>query len=251
MRIESSRCTHWAFAAVVFLLFCYAGSPVAAMDLVIHIDKQGNALHVLAKCPYDTIPFTIDEDTAIVRKLMQICDLIEPLPEPSGTMDTVSQFLDQQLQTMRGWVPLWKDEKSKAAEPAAGSETLSRLLDDAGHLLFDPIAPLMAAADRIRFVVTQSCLFYPFDAAFHDGTPLFLKKPVLYSLAEIPPNPVKASSDWQGMIISDPAADPAAGTAAVAALFPRSVYYDAARLEDHDMQAALRAAFPFRVHQLN
>jgi hypothetical protein len=234
MPIESSRCSHWTFAVVVFLLFGRAVSPVAAMDLVLHIDKQGNALHVQAKCPYDTIPFTIGEETAIVRKLMQICDLIEPLPEPSGTMDTVSHFFDQQLQTMRGWVPLWKDEKSKPAEPAAGSETLSRLLDDAGHLLFDPIAPLMAAADRIRFVVTQSCLFYPFDVACLDGVPLFLKKPVLYSLAEMPPNPVKASSDWQGMIISDPDTDPAAGAAAVAALFPRSVYYDAARLEDQD-----------------
>lgn len=231
MRNASSRHVGWLFSAIAFFLLILSPSPAAAMDLILNIDKQGDELHVRAVCPYDTVAFSIASDTAIVRKLEQIYDLIERRPDTSGTMDKVGDFFDQQIRTVRGLIPFWKDEAAQAPEPDADAETLGRLLDEAGHLLFDPVASLVAAAGRIQFVVTESCLYYPFDAAYLAGVPLFLKKPVVFSLTEMPPNHLKASVDWRGTIISDPAADPADGAAAVAALFPRSAHHEAGKVD--------------------
>lgn len=227
MRDRSSRCVGWCFLMVPFFMVFLSFSPASAMDLVLHIDKQGDDLQVRAVCPYDSVTFSIGSDTAIVSKLEQIYDLIERRPDTSGTIEKVGAFLDQQVETLRSLIPFWKDEVSQKPESAADPDTLTHLLDETGHLLFDPVASMVAVAGRIQFVVSESCLYYPFDAAYLAGEPLFVKKPVVYSLTAMPPNSLRVSTEWQGMIISDPATDPAGGAAAVAAMFPRSIHREA------------------------
>ena len=211
--------------------------PAQSADLTLFLQKRTAALHVKAVTSFDTSEFTVGADTGLIAKLEQIYDLIERRPEPAGTLATVSDFMDKQYRTVRGLIPFWKDDApdQKAAASTEQAATLNRLLDEAGALLFDPIATELAIARRIDFVVTQDCLFYPFDALKFDGTPVFLKKSVAYRLGEGKGTPIKASASWRGLIIDDDQTDTEKGADAVATSFPGAFGFDASRVRAEDI----------------
>jgi len=224
-------------AAAIFVPIAFF-SPALAADLAIYIEKQGNTFNVRAVSVFDTSAFTIDPQAGIVQKMEQIYDLIERRPEEAGTLDQVGEFMDKQYRTVRALIPFWKDEKEKqeTGAPSAEIETLNRLLAEAGGLLFDPIEPLMASASCIEFVVTEDCLFFPFDALHVSGVPMFLKKPVAYCLAQKKTTPPKASASWRGLIISDADADPEKGAESVTSIFPGAFGFDTQRVQREDIE---------------
>ena len=219
------------FAPIVSL------SPAMATDLAIHIEKKGNTFSIRAVSALDTSEFTIDSQTGVVRKLEQIYELIEPRPEAAGTLDKVGDFVEKQVNTVRELIPFWKAEKQSTAPQGTPIEieTLHRLLAETGGLMFDPIEPLVAIASSIEFVVADDCLFYPFDALHVDGNPLFLKKPVAYSLSKKETDGVRASADWRGLIVADADTDPEKGAAAVTVSFPGAFGFDAQSIRREDI----------------
>jgi hypothetical protein len=208
-----------------------------ATDLAIHIEKQGNAFSIRAVSALDTSTFTIDSQTGVVRKLEQIYELIEPRPEAAGTLDKVGDFMEKQARTVRDMIPFLKsDQKATAPQDTPLEiETLNRLLAETGGLLFDPIEPLVAIASSIEFVVADDCLFYPFDVLHVGENPLFLKKPVAYSLSKKETDGVRAAADWRGLIVADTDTDPEKGATAVAASFPGAFGFDASHVRRQDI----------------
>lgn len=237
MVLHRGRCFRSFVAAVIFAPIAFF-SPALAADLTIYIEKQGDTINIRAVSVFDTSAFTIDSQAGIVQKLEQIYDMIERRPEAAGTLDQVGEFMDKQYRTVRALIPFWKDKKEKPGTdaPSADIEALNRLLAEAGGLLFDPIEPLVASARSIDFVVTEDCLFYPFDALHVSGVPLFLKKPVAYRLAQENTTTPKASASWRGLIISDADADPEKGAATVASSFPGAFGFDAQRVRREDIE---------------
>lgn len=211
---------------------------VPAADLSLYLEKRGPALHVRAVSAFDTSEYSIDPQAGMIQKLAQIYDLIERRPEDAGTLGKVGDFMGKQYRAVRGLIPFWKDtnEKQAVASSLPDIETLDRLLGEAGALLFDPIDTQVAIASRIQFVVTEDCLFYPFDALHVSGVPLFLKKPVVYSFAQKKTAPPRATASWRGLIIADTDEDPEKGAAAVTSSFPGAFGFDAQNVRREDIE---------------
>jgi hypothetical protein len=244
MVFDACRFLRLIALAAVFAPLMFLSSAMAA-DLALYMAKQGKAIHIRAVSPFDTSEYTIGSQTGIVQKLEQIYDLIERRPEAAGTMDKVGDFMGKQYQTVRGLIPFWKDEKENAGMPDAPPEVeaLNRLLGEAGGMLFDPIAPMVASASQIDFVVAEDCLFYPFDVLHVGGIPLFLKKPVSYSLSTKKTAAPKASASWRGLIISDAETDPEKGAATVTDSFPGAFGFDTNSIRREDIAGISAADF--------
>ncbi len=221
------------------LMLPLAGVPVSAMaaQLTLFVEKRDAVLHVRAVSAFDTTEFSIDPQDGFVQKLVRIYDLIERRHQETGALDRVGNFMGKQYRAVRQLIPFWKDDQDDANLKPAEQETesLDRLLDDAGALFLDPIETQIAIANRIEIIVTEEYLFYPFDALHVGGTPLFLKKPVSYGFSTKSRRVLKASASWRGLIIADEQTDPERGADAVAASFPGAFGFDANSVRSTDI----------------
>ena len=237
--VEQSSLAFRCFLLAAIGALIVIPATARAADLSLYLEKRGPAIHVRAVSAFDTSDYSIEPQAGMIQKLVQIYDLIERRPEDAGTLSKVGDFMGKQYRAVRGLIPFWKDtnEQQDAGASLPEIDTLDRLLSEAGALLFDPIDTQVAIASRIEFVVTQDCLFYPFDALHVSGVPLFLKKPVAYRLSQKKTTPPKASASWRGLIISDADEDPERGAAAVKSSFPGAFGFDAQNVRREDIEA--------------
>jgi hypothetical protein len=240
----TARTAYAVFFWLLMLPLAGAPSPAGAADLTLFVEKHEAVFRVRAVSAFDTTEFSIDPQAGFVQKLGQIYDMIERRPEETGALGRVGDFMGKQYQTVRQWIPFWKDDQGdpevKAKQDVA---SLERLLDDAGALFFDPIETQVAIARHIEFIVTAECLFYPFDVLHVGGTPLFLKKPISYGFAPKEKTALRASASWRGLIIADAQTDPERGADAVAASFPGAFGFDAENVRSAEIDGISSADF--------
>ena len=175
---------------LMLTFFLFAPSPSLAENLIVHVKQTGNTLDIQAEFSGETKRYVIGEQAAIIQKLEKIYNLLgnrqlDDREQEEGTLDKVSRFVDDQLKTIKGFIPKWKDEQEKdaAQNSAPPTDEIKDLLLEAGQALYQPIESFIGTASAIEFVITEDCLPYPLDALFYQGTPLFLHKPVIYSFA--------------------------------------------------------------------
>ena len=117
----------------------------------------------------------------------------------------------------------------EAGEPWKTPAELEQSLKDQGAKFFGPMAQEIREGGAIGFKVEPSLLQLPFDALYSDGKPLFVQKPVFFTVDdaahEAKPVPLK---DARGILVSDETADPERGVFAVSKLYPKAKTFDIA-----------------------
>lgn len=222
------------FAAAIILIPQFG----AASDLTVFIEKREAVFHIRAVSAFDTISFTIEPRAGFTEKMVQIYELIGVKQEETGTLGKVGDFMGEQVRTVRSLIPFWKDEDQTEQANGKSSEidTLNRLLDESGALLFDPMEGQLAMAKSVVFVIDEESLFYPFDALHVGGDPMFLKKDVSYRLTKEKTATLKASASWRGLIVSDEDTDPEKGAETVLDHFPGAFGFDADSVQQKDIE---------------
>lgn len=109
---------------------------------------------------------------------------------------------------------------------AAGRPDIHALLTEVGRHLYAPVHPWLGRASEIEIVLDEACVDYPLDALYYQGRPLFLHKPVMYSLHSHSDTVPAVSEQWRGLLISHRTSDPERAVLSVKTLFPCSIYYD-------------------------
>jgi len=117
------------------------------------------------------------------------------------------------------------------------------LLAEVGQELYSPIQAWIEQASAIEFVLAEECLFYPLDAIYYQGHPLFLDKPITYSLHGHSDTSVRVSDQWKGVLIADETSDPEQAVLSVKTLFPSSIYFDNLEVYPEDLQNITAADF--------
>ncbi|WP_319523316.1 hypothetical protein [uncultured Desulfosarcina sp.] len=232
---------------LIFLFAAFVLVPrfAAASDLTVFIEKREAVFHIRAVSAFDTISFAIEPRAGFTEKMVRIYEMIGVRQEEGGTLEKVGDFMGQQVRTVRSLLPFWKDEGKNKETDAQSSEadTLNRLLDEAGALLFSPMEAQLAIAKSVDFVIDAESLFYSFDALHFGNEPLFLKKDVSYRFSEEKTATPKASASWRGLIIADEDTDPEKGAEAVSVLFPGAFGFDADTVQPKDIESISSADF--------
>lgn len=209
-----------------------------ASDLTVFIEKREGVFHIQAVSVFDTVSFTIEPRAGFTEKMVQLYELIGAKHEKAGTLGKVGDFMGEQVRTVRSLLPFWKgeDQTSQANEASSEVDTLKRLLDETGALLFDPMEEQLAIAKSVAFVIDEESLFYPFDALHAGGDPLFLKKDVSYRFSKEKTATLKASAGWRGLIIANADTDPEKGAETVLDHFSGAFGFDADSVRQKDIE---------------
>jgi len=228
-------------AAALILIPLFA----TASDLTVFIEKREAVFHIRAVSAFDTISFAIEPRAGFTEKMVQLYELIGVQQDEAGTLGKVGDFMGEQVRTVRSLLPFWKDEDQteQTNEKSSEIDTLKRLLDETGALLFDPMEAQLAIAKSVAFVIDEESLFYPFDALHVSGDPLFLKKDVSYRLSKEKTATLKASDSWRGLIVDDEDTDPEKGAEAVSVFFPGAFGFDADSVQPKDIESISSADF--------
>ncbi len=126
---------------------------------------------------------------------------------------------------------------------AAGRPDIHALLTEVGQHLYAPVHPWIEPASEIEIVLDEECIDYPLDALYYQGRPLFLHKPVTYSLHTHSDTVLAVSEQWKGLLISHQTSDPERAVLAVKTLFPGSIYYDDLDVRLDDLKNIAAADF--------
>lgn len=117
----------------------------------------------------------------------------------------------------------------RGRQPWKTSAELEQSLKEQGARFFGRIAAEVRDASAIAFKVDPSLLQLPLDALYFDGKPLFVQKPVFFTVDEgvHEAKPIQLK-DARGLLVSDKTADPERGVFAVQKLLPKSKVLDIA-----------------------
>ncbi len=249
------RITRHSFKIVAYMLsvvFFLSITSSFAQRLIIHVKQTDNTLNIQAKFTNETKHYTIPEEIAVIKKLEIIYYLLEHQQRETQTLEQVSQFVKLQYKNIqRQYESIWgyikqlsfNPKKEAVANHAPTSNEIKSLLTEVGQSLYHPIQSFIEMASVIEFVITEKCLLYPFDATYYKGTPLFLHKPIIYSLKRQYDTPLKVSKDWKGFMISEPSTDPERAILLVKKMFPRSRYFDSHDVHTEELQQMELADF--------
>ena len=102
-------------------------------------------------------------------------------------------------------------------------DTLKRLLDETGALLFRSHGGAACHRQKRCFVIDEESLFYPFDATACKRRSAVPEKDVSYRLSKGKTATLKASASWRGLIVDDEDTDPEKGAEAVSVFFPGAI----------------------------
>lgn len=126
---------------------------------------------------------------------------------------------------------------------AAGRQDIHALLTEVGQHLYAQVHPWLGPASEIEIVLDETCIEYPLDALYYQGKPLFLHKPVTYSLHPHSDTVLTVSERWKGLLISHRTSDPERAVPAVRTRFPGSIYYDDLDVRPDDLKNIPKADF--------
>jgi len=101
---------------------------------------------------------------------------------------------------------------------------LDFITDSLSQVLIPPFEPLISKCERIQFVIDPELLGCSFDLLKYNGVPLFLQFEIVYCLENIEFDKVMLNIS-NGLIISDPTADPEDGCISVHKLFLETEYF--------------------------
>ena len=184
-----------------------------AETLVVHVQQTQQALAIQAALAGETQRYIVPKRRKTHAK-----------------MKTIHKLLNSTL-------PLWD------AIYGFFARDIHTLLAEVGQELYSPIQAWIESASAIEFVLAEECLFYPLDALYYQGHPLFLDKPIAYSLHGHSDALLQVSNQWKGVLIADETSDPEQAVLSVKTLFPDSLYFDNLEVHPEDLQNITAADF--------
>lgn len=196
-------------------------SPNSAEKLVIRVRQPGQTLEIQATFCGETHNYTLAEQQKIPAKMRTIYRLLNPAP---FLWNVIYGFLTH-------------------LRKAVGGPDIHALLTEAGQALYSPVQAWIESAAAIEFVLAQDCLAYPLDALYLQGHPLFLHKPITYSLGGHAATLLQVSDQWKGVLLADKTSDPEQAVLGVKTLFPGSIYFDSLDVYPEDLQDIPAADF--------
>lgn len=150
----------------------------------------------------------------------------------------IYRFLNRNITNSHGTAILIEGEESQPEK-----YELQTLLNELGSILFGPIYDIIDGSSDIEFIISEELIQIPFDILYYNEIPLFLQKPVLYSFDILDEQPFLVSTDWVGLMISDPTADPERGVLIAKKIFPNSWYFDTKKLSIKDIKEIKKSDF--------
>lgn len=201
----------------------------SAETLVVHVQQTRQTLAVRATLAGETHKYTVSEQRKIPAKMKAIHRFLNPIPSLLVLRDRIYDFFTY----------LFGDTNMKAIKHS----DIHTLLAEVGQELYSPIQAWIEQASAIEFVLAEECLFYPLDALYYQGHPLFLDKPITYSLHGHSDTPLRVSDQWKGVLIADETSDPEQAVLSVKTLFPDSLYFDNLEVHPEDLQDITEADF--------
>lgn len=223
---------------LVFVGVVFFPGTVFAEKLILAVRQENRTLSVHARFALETIDYTLEYHIRPIGKLKNVYALLEPPQDEKKDGFTVSDFVEGQLKTIGKIIKGsdGKSDKERESEREKEKKEMVDLLEAVGFALFDPVEPYIEAASAIEFIITEALIFYPFDALYFKGNPLFLTKPVMYSFSSKPDAPLTVSGDWKGLMISDKRQDPDRGVLKVKSFFPESAYFEGRKITGNHIQ---------------
>lgn len=201
----------------------------SAETLVVHVQQTQQALAVQAALAGETHKYTVSEQWKIPAKMKAIYRFLNPRHPLLVLRDRIYDFFTY----------LFGDTNMKAIKQS----DIHTLLAEVGQELYSPIQAWIDQASAIEFVLAEECLFYPLDALYYQGHPLFLDKPITYSLHGHSDALLQVSDQWKGVLIADKTSDPEQAVLSVKPLFPDSLYFDNLEVHPEDLQNITAADF--------
>lgn len=172
--------------------------------LVIRVQQSRTTLAIRATLNGEIQAYTVPERYRVCARLKTIYRLLNPWSSLLG------EIHDCYIRVRK----------------AAGRPDIQTLLTEVGQHFFAPVHPWIGSAAEIVIVLDEACIDFPLDALYYQGRPLFLHKPVTYSLHTHSDTVLAVSEQWKGLLISHRTSDPERAVSAVKTLFPSSIYYD-------------------------
>jgi hypothetical protein len=207
MDAAMDRAVIWVF---IFWAAIISATAAGSDDLVLRIERAGSGFILSATTGGTSEQVSVDASTG--SRLMSVRFSLECMVF-AKTGDDCNVENPGLLESERA---LFADEQ------------LSAILVEDGARLLNAFAPAIRAATQIRIEIPADLVKLPIDALYLDGQPLFLHKPIIYSIDRD-----RAPSAWtirrssRGLLISDPSTDPQRAVFSVAELFPLSARLNA------------------------
>jgi len=205
-----------ALSLLALLMLAVLAPAARADELAIRIERNGDDLALSATIGGETTHVRVERATA--SRLMAVRFSLECMEDPKDC-------------------PSQKPGAFEAERLVFNSEELSRVLNEASAQVLKPLTAGIQRAQRIRIIVPSDLLKLPVDTLHVNGKPLFLQKPIVYTLdRNVVPSNSSVSPSSSALLISDPDTDPDRAVFAVAERFPFAERLDAGDVDPLKLQ---------------